>query len=130
MEDNFNEKFRKRSKIFALEIIRLFQALPKSDEARIIGKQLLRSGTSVAANFRAACRARSSREYFAKICIVVEECDESIFWMEILQDAHIIEPGKLKHLLDESIELMAVFAKTKKNIKLNSPTRKFTNSPL
>jgi four helix bundle protein len=118
MENNFNEKFRIRTKKFALDIIKLFQMLPKTDEARIIGKQLLRSGSSVAANFRAACRARSTKEYFAKICIVVEECDETVFWLELLEEANIIQSEKLKFLHDESEELIAIFAKTKKNIKL------------
>ncbi len=118
MENNFNEKFRIRTKKFALDIIKLFQVLPKTDEARIMGKQLLRCSTSVAANFRAACRARSTKEYFAKICIVVEECDEAVFWLELLKEANIIQSEKLEYLQNESEELIAVFAKTKKNIKL------------
>ena len=118
MEISFNEQMRNRTKVFALEIIRLFQMLPKSDEARIIGKQLLRSGTSVAANFRSSCRARSSKEYYAKMCIVVEECDEVIFWLEILEDSGICKEDRLKYLLKESEELISIFAKTKKNIKI------------
>jgi len=118
MENSFNEKFRLRTKKFALDIIKVFQMLPKTDEARILGKQLLRSGTSVAANFRAACRTRSTKEYFAKICIVVEECDESVFWLELLEEANINKSGTLKLLHDESEQLISVFAKTKKNIKL------------
>ena len=78
------EVLKQRTKDFALRIIRLFQALPKTDEARIIGKQLLRSTTSVASNYRAACRARSDAEFFSKISIVVEEADETLFWLELL----------------------------------------------
>lgn len=78
------EVFKKRTKEFALRIIKLYQHLPKNDEARIIGKQLLRSATPVAAYYRAACRARSDAEFFSKISIVVEEADESLFWLEII----------------------------------------------
>lgn len=118
MGSSFNEQLRIRTKVFALDIIKLFQMLPKSDEARIIGKQLLRSGTSVAANFRASCRARSVKEYYAKICIVVEECDESVFWLEVLEESEIYKADLQKELLKESEELIAIFAKTKKNIQL------------
>ena len=75
----FGEQFKKRTKQFALRMIKLFQALPSSDEACMIGKQLLRSSTSVAANYRAACRARSQAEFIAKIGVVIEEADESLF---------------------------------------------------
>lgn len=74
----FRNNLKERTKSFALRIIRLFQALPKSAESSIIGKQLLRSGTSVAANYRAACRARSNAEFFSKISIVIEETDETL----------------------------------------------------
>jgi four helix bundle protein len=79
----------KRTKNFALDNIRFFKSLPKTDEARIIGKQLLRSSTSVASNYRAACRSRSRQEFYAKICIVVEESDETLFWLELLADSGI-----------------------------------------
>ncbi|MFH1296541.1 MAG: four helix bundle protein [Bacteroidota bacterium] len=78
MEQNFNEGFRKRSRDLAFQVIMLYVQLKHREELRIIGKQLIRSATSVAANFRAACRARSAAEYFSKMCIVVEECDETL----------------------------------------------------
>jgi four helix bundle protein len=78
------EELKKRTKQFAIRIVRLFQALPRRDEARVIGKQVLRSGTSVAANYRAVCRARSKAEFVAKIGVVVEEIDETVFWLELL----------------------------------------------
>src|SRR3954466_11559666 len=81
---------QKRSKQFALRIIRMTRALPRSDEARVIGRQLLRSGTAVGANYRAACRARSRREFVAKMGIVVEEADESAFWIELLVEGKIV----------------------------------------
>ena len=75
----FREQLKKRTKNFALRIIRLYQSLPTTMEAQIIGKQLLRSGTSVPANYRAACRGRSNAEFYSKISIVIEETDESLF---------------------------------------------------
>lgn len=86
----FNDEFRERTKQFALRIIKLFRSLPKTEEARIIGKQLLRSGCSVGANFRAATRARSNAEFYSKLSIVVEEADESAFWMELLIESEIM----------------------------------------
>ena len=75
------DELRLRTKQFAIRIVRLFQSLPTTDEARTLGKQLLRSGTSVAANYRAVCRARSKAEFLAKLGIVVEEIDETVFWL-------------------------------------------------
>ena len=75
------EILKNRTKQFAVRIVRLFRALPKNDEARIIGKQVLRSGTSIAANYRAVCRARSNAEFISKIGTVVEEADETVFWL-------------------------------------------------
>jgi four helix bundle protein len=86
-----SEQLRDRTKAFALRIVRLFQSLPRATEAQVIGKQLLRSGTSVAANYRAACRARSKAEFIAKIGIVLEEVDESVLWIEMLIDAEILK---------------------------------------
>jgi four helix bundle protein len=77
-------KLQDRTKRFAVQVIRFFSGLPKTEAARTIGRQLLRSGTSVAANYRAACRARSSADFISKISIVVEEADETLFWLELL----------------------------------------------
>src|SRR3954463_16023057 len=96
---------QKRSKQFTLRIIRMTRALPRSDEARVIGRQLLRSGTAVGANYRAACRARSRREFVAKMGIVVEEADESAFWIELLVEGEIVPARKLQSLLTEANEL-------------------------
>ena len=76
-------EMRLRTKQFAIRIVHLFRALPKTEEGRVVGRQLLRSGTSVAANYRAVCRARSKREFISKIGVVVEEADESAFWLEL-----------------------------------------------
>ncbi len=92
----------KRTKKFALENIRFFQRLPKTDEARIIGKQLLRSATSVASNYRAACRSRSKQEFYSKICIVVEESDETLFWLELISDSGIQNNDKTNLINERS----------------------------
>jgi four helix bundle protein len=99
-----------RSKQFAIRIVHLFRALPKTEEARIIGRQFLRSGTSVAANYRAVCRARSKADFISKIGIVVEEIDETILWLELLVECKIMPEKKLGNLLKESNELLAIFA--------------------
>ena len=104
------EELRARTKRFALRIIKLFQSLPRSPDAQILGKQLLRSGTSVGANYRAAGRARSAAEFSAKIGIVLEEADETVFWLECLIQAGIVKQVLLEELLKEANELVAIFA--------------------
>jgi len=115
----FNDQMRDRTKKFSLRIIKLFQALPKNDEARIIGKQLLRSGCSVGANFRAASRARSGKEFYSKLCIVVEEADETAFWMELLMEAGIVTEKKMNAIYNEAIELTKITAVSRKTFKRN-----------
>ncbi len=111
----FREEFKTRTKQLALRVIRLFQALPKTSEAQIIGKQLLRSATSVAANYRAACRARSGKELFSKLSIVVEEADEVLFWIELLIESNIIEKTLLGSLHQEAEEILKIVAVARKN---------------
>ncbi|HEX8503754.1 MAG TPA: four helix bundle protein [Hymenobacter sp.] len=94
----FVEAFRLRTKAASLRVIRLYQQLPHTGEAQIIGKQLLRSATSVAANYRAACRGRSGAEWYSKLCICVEEADETQFWLELLGDAAILPKRKVGQL--------------------------------
>ena len=117
------EELRERTKQFAIVIIKLFRLLPKTEEARIIGRQLLRSGTSVAANYRAACRARSKAEFTAKIGVVVEEADETVFWLELLIAAQITRHDQVVSLLTEANELLAIFAASQR-------TAKFANLPM
>lgn len=114
---NRPEEFRNRTKHFALRIVRLFRSLPKHAEAQIMGKQLLRCGTSVAANYRAVCRARSRAEFIARIGIVVEEADESVFWLEMLGETNIVSPLRIADLLKEAQELTAVFTKSQTTAK-------------
>lgn len=111
------EALRNRTKRFAMRIIRLFQHLPRSAEAQVLGKQLLRAGTSVGANYRAAGRARSKAEFVAKIGIVVEEADETIFWLECLMESGIVKPDLLKDLLAEANELVAIFAASRRTAR-------------
>lgn len=112
------EEMRDRTKRFALRVIRLFRALPRTEEARILGKQVLRSGTSVAANYRALCRARSRAEFIAKLGIVVEETDETVFWLELLVEAAILSPLRLQSLLKEANELLAIFGASQRTAKV------------
>ncbi|MFN3490507.1 MAG: four helix bundle protein, partial [Emticicia sp.] len=95
----FIEEFKKRTKDFTLRNIKVFQSLPKTDEAKIIGKQLLRSASSVGANYRAVCRARSQAEFYSKLSITIEEADESLFWLEILVESQIVTENKLTELM-------------------------------
>lgn len=111
------EILKNRTKHFALRNIRLFRNLPKTDEARIIGKQLLRSSTSIGANYRAVCRARSNEEFYSKLSIVVEEADETLFWMELLVEAEIVKEEKLKELMKEANELLLIMSASRKTVK-------------
>lgn len=117
--NDFAEKFRNRTKRFALDNIKLFQSLPKTEEARILGRQLLRSSTSVGSNYRAVCRARSDKEFFAKLSICVEEADECVFWLELLSDSGISNDELTHALTRESLEIIAVLAKSRKSFKDN-----------
>jgi four helix bundle protein len=107
------EELRQRTKTFAVRIVRLYRSLPYRADAQVLGKQLLRCGTAVAANYRAACRSRSKAEWLAKIGVVVEEPDESVFWLEMLVDCEIVPPEKLEMLLSEARERSALFTASK-----------------
>lgn len=111
------EELRNRTRQFAVRVVRLFRALPKSAEARVIGNQLLRSATSVAANYRAVCRARTHTEFTAKMGIVVEETDETVFWLEFLIDTGVVRQERLDGLLTEANELLAIFAAAQRTAK-------------
>ena len=88
----FIQKLQNRTKQLALRIIKMYEQLRKNDSLRIIGKQLIRSSTSTVANYRAACRARSKAEFFAKMSTVVEEADEAVFWLELLEESNLVPP--------------------------------------
>jgi four helix bundle protein len=93
--------------------------LPKTEEAKIIGRQLLRSSSSVGANYRAACRARSQAEFHAKLSIVVEEADESVFWMEVLVEADIIKLTDIAVLIDEANQILKIVSASRKTVTVN-----------
>lgn len=115
-----SDQLKNRTKQFALQIVKIFRSLPKTTEAQIIGKQLLRSGTSVAANYRATCRARSRAEFISKIGVVVEEADETVFWIELLVESGVIEKISLNELLSEANQLLAIFASSQITAKSNN----------
>lgn len=106
-----------RTQAFALRIIRLFSSLPKTTEAQVIGKQFLRSGTSVGAHYREARRARSRSEFAAKIDGGLQELDETIYWIELLYQAGVVEEKLLSALLQEAKELIAILTTVSKNTK-------------
>ncbi len=107
---SFSEDFRNRTKKFAIEVVRFYRDLPNTGEAQVLGKQLLRSATSTAANYRAACRARSKAEFIAKLGIVVEEADESAFWLELFEETKITADKRLQILLAEATEIIPNYA--------------------
>jgi four helix bundle protein len=104
------DELRRRTKTFAIRVVNLFRSLPRSPDAQTLGKQVLRSGTSVAANYRAVCRARSKAEFISKMGVVVEEADETVFWLEILTETGVVPPQRAHELQKEANELLAIFA--------------------
>ncbi len=111
------EDLRVRTRKFALRIVRLYSQLPKTVEAQVIGKQVLRSGTSVGAHYRESCRAKSDADFISKIEGGLQELEETQYWLELLTDAEIITIDRLKPLLDEADELIAIFVTMVKNVK-------------
>lgn len=103
------EDLRERTKKYALRIIRLYTKLPQGEVARVLGRQLLRSGTSVGANYREAYRARSDAEYMAKVGLCLQELEETAYWLELLVEAEIVPATKLATLQDETNQLIAIF---------------------
>ncbi len=98
-----------RTKKFSLRILKLVDHLPRTTSGRAIGNQLVRSGTSIGANYRAACRSRSRAEFAAKLGVVAEEADETIYWLELIRDGNLLPENKLDDLLKEADELTAIF---------------------
>jgi four helix bundle protein len=112
-----SEELKKRTKDFGLRVIKLFEELSKTKKGEIIGKQLIRSGTSVGANYRAACRAKSSADFIYKIQMVEEESDESVYWLELISESNLIKQERIKNILQEANELTAIFTKAGKTAK-------------
>ena len=105
----FSEKMKTRTKVFAVQIVKFYKTLLKTDEARVLGRQVLRSGTSVAANYRDVCRSKSKADFISKLGIVLEEADESLYWMEIIVETNIMKADLLTALMEEANELIAIF---------------------
>jgi four helix bundle protein len=114
------DQLKQRTKKFALDIIKFVESPPKGKTAEIVGRQLLRSGTSVGANYRAACRARSSADFIAKMGIVEEELDESIYWSELLVDSGIVSYERIALLTKEADELLAITVSSIRTAKGNN----------
>ncbi len=103
-------ELKQRTKQFALRVMKVVGALPDNSVGRAIGNQLIRSGTSVGANYRSACRGRSKAEFVAKLGVVVEEADESVFWLELIIDGKLLSKQRIEPLLAEANELTAIMA--------------------
>jgi len=113
------DDLKARTKEFALRIIKLVGALPKSVECRAIANPLVRCGTSVAANYRATCRARSKAEFIAKIGVVLEEADEALLWLELISEANLLPVRRVDALLAEANELVAIMVTSRKSAANN-----------
>ena len=112
---DFAVEFQQRTKRFAIDVIMMYRKLPKTEDARIVGRQILKSATSVASNYRAACRSRSDKEFYSKLSIVVEEADETVFWMEIITESNIYKVDEA--LLKEANEILSVVARSRKTLR-------------
>ena len=111
------DELRLRTRAFSLRVIKLVQALPKNVVADVLGKQVLRSATSVGANYRAACRAQSGAMFIAKLSIVVEEADETVYWLELIRDAGLVKLELLVDMLDEAEQIVKIMASSRKTAK-------------
>ena len=114
------DELKKRTKLFALRILKLTAALPSLPETNAIRNQLTRSGTSVGANYRAVCRARSTAEFISKLGIVIEEADESCFWLELIIEGNFLSEEKVSALLNEANEITAIMTAARKTAQDNS----------
>ena len=114
--EEFNESFRNRTKTFAIEIIKFLETVPYNSATRVMSFQLGKAGTSVGANFRAFCRSRSNKERFAKICIVVEEADETSFWLDLFSGTNYGDKNCLVHLIAEGIEILKISSSIKNSM--------------
>ncbi|MEG4518380.1 MULTISPECIES: four helix bundle protein [unclassified Microcoleus] len=116
------QEFKQRTKALALRVIKLVSSLPKNTVSEVIGKQLIRSGTSVGANYRAACRARSTADLIAKLRIVEEEADECLYWMELIVEAKLVDVTNLRSIMSETNEILAMTVASIKTLIAKNPT--------
>jgi four helix bundle protein len=125
-------ELRERTKRFAVDIIKFSVTLPRTDYGHVIGAQIVRAGTAVGANYRAVCRARSNRDFVAKLGVVIEEADETSYWLEILVDAKIVTPSALAALHREADELTRIFVSSRATARKNAgrgPSAAGTSNP-
>ncbi len=115
------EDLAERTFAFGVRVVRMVESLPKSETARILGRQLLRAATSVGANYRAARRGRSRADFFSKLGIVEEECDESIYWIDMLTATSVVPNKRVELLLKEAHELLAIIVTSIKTARKNKP---------
>lgn len=113
----FSEALRKRTKEIAIKTIVLTRKLPRNDEGFTIRKQLIRSSSSVAANYRAACRGRSDKEFYSKLCITVEELDKSILWLELSNDLELLNEQDINPVMKEAQDLLNILATSKSTLR-------------
>ena len=124
---NPNE-LKQRTKDFGKRVVKLIEALPKNTTTSVIGRQLLRSATSVGANYRAVCRAKSRPDFIAKLGIVEEECDESLYWIEMLVETNHIKPALVSELMNEGEEILAIVVASAKTARMrNNPQSAIAN---
>jgi len=116
------QEFKRRTKQLALRVIKLVDALPKGAASQVIGKQLIRSATSVGANYRAACRAKSTADLISKLRIVEEEADESLYWMELIVEAELVDVTKLKSIMSKTNEILAMTVASIKTLVTKNQT--------
>ena len=122
------EELKQRTKVFGKRVIKLIEALPKNTTTSVIGRQLLRSATSVGANYRAVCRAKSRADFIAKLGIVEEECDESLYWLEMLVETNQIRPALVSNLMKEAEEILAIVVASAKTARVkNNPQSAIAN---
>lgn len=128
-----SEELKQRTMSFAVNILRIVDMLPPTISAQIVGRQLAKAATSVGANYRAVCTARSDNEFIAKLCTVNEEADESVYWLELLERATLASPEILRSSLSEALELRAIFgrslktARWRRKARIASPNDQMTN---
>lgn len=120
MAEMTKEELKRRTKQFALRVIRCAEALPNTVAGKIIANQLVRCGTSVGANYRAVLRARSTADFVNKLGVVLEEADETAFWLELIIEAHLLPEKQVAELLKEANELTAIFASSHKTTKVHA----------
>ena len=115
------DELKARTKSFALRVMTMIDHLPKNTQSRVIADQVMRSATSVAANYRAACRSRSRAEFVAKLGTVLEEVDETAFWLELIVDAGILPPKRVESLITEADELAAILFSAQRTARNTNP---------